>query len=249
MSSSPSSTARTQPPFQTDPPLHKFPLSTITALHGADAFERAFSIVTQPRVVCINFRPRSASLTSPPPSLPSSPISETNVQESDPPELEDPGRPNDAYRADGEWVVLDMLDDHGESFHSPKCAHTIKPFQPFPVFSASFTVKLLTSYRRPLSPRPPSSPFPLPHRRSRHMTQLPIPNGASIPLKTHAKPAWEMSAKPWSGCSGPTRLLGNPRWIFATIAKLSRRQRSTRSQTFTLTTKVMTRARWSGKVG
>ncbi|KAF8134999.1 hypothetical protein EV363DRAFT_1447792 [Boletus edulis] len=115
----------------TNPPLRQFALSTMSAFRGADALERAFSIVTQPRVVCIKFRTRSTSVTgvaSPPPSYPSSPISEElkmNVQEHhDSPldskqtrETEDSGEYpyDDAYKEEGEWVVLDMLDDHAFS--------------------------------------------------------------------------------------------------------------------------------------
>lgn len=112
----------------------------MTALRGIDALERAFSVATstQPRVVCIKFRPRSTSLTSvvsPPPSLPSSPISDdfrSNVHEpllrvdsasdlKQRAEQEEARErsgeyydPNDSYKGEGEWVILEMLDDHGE---------------------------------------------------------------------------------------------------------------------------------------
>lgn len=147
-------------PFQTNPPLDQFALSAMTALRGADAFERAYSFTTQPRLVCINFRPRSASLSgvvSPPPSLPSSPISEKNIQEdsaSQTTELEDTGEYHD-NKGEGEWVVLDMLDDNGQSSQSFKREHAIMRLQRFRVFSAFSTVKLLTRYHRPLSPRHP----------------------------------------------------------------------------------------------
>lgn len=147
----------------------------MTALRGADALERAFSIVTQPRVVCIKFRPRPVSMTSvvsPPPSWPSSPISDelkTNVQEplvnldfasdvKQTTESEDLGEyahdPDDACKGGGEWIVLDMLDDHGEfSFPNFSRWYAIECCQRFRVFSASSTVKLPTRYRRRLSPR------------------------------------------------------------------------------------------------
>ncbi|KAG8213060.1 hypothetical protein J3R82DRAFT_11452 [Butyriboletus roseoflavus] len=117
----------------TSPPLHQFALSTIRALRGAEAFERAFSIVTQPRVVCIKFQARSLSLmgvASRPPSSPSSPISaniKTDVQGPLPhvdsacdskqtTEQEGSGEcaydHSEGWREGGEWIVLDMLDDH-----------------------------------------------------------------------------------------------------------------------------------------
>jgi hypothetical protein len=93
-------------PFQATPPLHQFALSTITALCGADAFERAFSVVTRPRLVCIHFRPSGVA------SPPSSPISEqTHVQEDSASQTTE--HSEHAYDQ-GEWVVLDMLDDNGE---------------------------------------------------------------------------------------------------------------------------------------
>lgn len=250
----------------------------MTALRGADALERAFSVVTQPRVVCIKFRPRSTSLTgvvSPPPSLPSSPVSEeprVNVQVSpgldsvfdvkQTGELDGPGEwPHDVYKGEGEWIVLDMLDDHGESCHSLQHQHAIKHFQHSQAFSASFTAKLRTQYPRPLSLLHPSSPSlttlfrHLSPHRSLRTTQFLIPNGASILSKMHVKLAWGTLAKPWHGCSGPKRSLGKPCWAtFATIAKLFHKKCSTRlhsHQTFTagLMMKVTRRARWSGKDG
>lgn len=167
--------------FQAGPPLRQFALNTMVALRGADALERAFSIASQPRVVCIKFRPRTAPMmraTSPPPASPSSPIAEdlkTNVQQPLPgvgsgfdlkhaTEQEHPREksgeyaydPNDACGGEGEWIVVDMLDDHGEFSQSLETERAMKRFQRFQVFSASFTGKLLAQYRRPLSPRHPS---------------------------------------------------------------------------------------------
>ncbi|KAH0833266.1 hypothetical protein J3R83DRAFT_12329 [Lanmaoa asiatica] len=119
-------------------PLHQFALSTMRALRGADALERAFSIVTQPRVVCIMFRPRTSSQTgvaSPPPSSPSSPISdilktnrlphEQTTEQEHPRERSDEYAydTNDPCKGEGEWIVLDMLDDHGKFSQSRRRTH------------------------------------------------------------------------------------------------------------------------------
>ncbi|KAG9315271.1 hypothetical protein JVU11DRAFT_4408 [Chiua virens] len=107
----------------TSPPVQQFPLNSLSALRGADALERAFSIITEPRVVCIKFQPRSVSQTgmaSPPPSSPSSPILESNVHEPFPSldptsDSKEQDVSADACKGDGDWVALDMLDDHAFS--------------------------------------------------------------------------------------------------------------------------------------
>ena len=109
----------------------------MTALRGADALE---CIVSQPRVVCIKFRPPSAPPIGviSPPSSPSSPISDeskTNVQDSPCPDLKRTTELDDSgkypHEGEGEWVVLDMLDDHGALSHSPPSSSCNKPLSAF----------------------------------------------------------------------------------------------------------------------
>ncbi|KAF8842078.1 hypothetical protein BDN67DRAFT_1067996 [Paxillus ammoniavirescens] len=126
-------------------PVHQFSLSTLKALRGADSLERACSIIAEQRVVCMKFRTIQPdpmiSVASPPPSTPSSPIAEgwkidrhqepkvaasrsADGSSSGSKQTGERGRsrkspdmydPDDICRGEGEWVVLDMLDDRALS--------------------------------------------------------------------------------------------------------------------------------------
>ncbi|KAG2756625.1 hypothetical protein P692DRAFT_20766288 [Suillus brevipes Sb2] len=128
-------------------PLHHFPLTSLRALRGAESLANACSIIAEQRVVCLKFQGKdftasSVSASSPPMSLPSSPIAEdwkTDVQieatditslpdkttstSKEPPDKGDHHKnspsseynPEDICRGEGEWLVLDLLDDHAFS--------------------------------------------------------------------------------------------------------------------------------------
>ncbi|KAF9223456.1 hypothetical protein BS17DRAFT_734300 [Gyrodon lividus] len=116
-------------------PVHQFSLATLRALRGADALERACSIIAEQRVLCIKFRTIQSdpvvAVASPPPSAPSSPIVEgwktdmhqvtaslsggSSASGSKPRKSSIMHDPDDICRGEGEWVVLDMLDDHAFS--------------------------------------------------------------------------------------------------------------------------------------
>ncbi|KAG1747141.1 uncharacterized protein EDB91DRAFT_71315 [Suillus paluster] len=124
-------------------PLHHFPLSALRALRGAESLASACSIIAEQRVVCLKFRSKEpVSASSPPMSLPSSPIAEdwktdvqieardiaplpekTTLTPKEPPDIRDHHRnspssdysPEDICRGEGEWLVLDLLDDHAFS--------------------------------------------------------------------------------------------------------------------------------------
>jgi hypothetical protein len=130
--------------------LHHFPLTSLRALRGAESLANACSIIAEQRVVCLKFQGKdftasSVSASSPPMSLPSSPIAEdwkTDVQieatditslpdkttstSKEPPDKGDHHKnspsseynPEDICRGEGEWLVLDLLDDHGTQFNS-----------------------------------------------------------------------------------------------------------------------------------
>ncbi|KAG2157923.1 uncharacterized protein EDB93DRAFT_1238284 [Suillus bovinus] len=123
-------------------PLHRFPLTSLCALRGAESLARACSIIAEQRVVCLKFQGKeimasTVSASSPPMSLPSSPITEdwkTDVQievtditplpdKATSTSKEHPNKnspcsdynPEDICRGEGEWLVLDLLDDHAFS--------------------------------------------------------------------------------------------------------------------------------------
>lgn len=125
-------------------PLHHFPLTSLRALRGAESLARACSIIAEQRVVCLKFQSKefmasSVSASSPPLSLPSSPISEdwktavqievTDINSlpdkaiNEPPDKGDHHKnssssdynPEDICCGEGEWLVLDLLDDHAFS--------------------------------------------------------------------------------------------------------------------------------------
>lgn len=125
-------------------PLHHFPLTSLRALRGAESLARACSIIAEQRVVCLKFQSKefmasSVSASLPLMSLPSSPISEdwktaVQIEVTDINSLPDKAinelpdkrdhhknssssdyNPEDICRGEGEWLVLDLLDDHAFS--------------------------------------------------------------------------------------------------------------------------------------
>jgi hypothetical protein len=123
--------------------VHHFPLAALRALRGAESLARACSIIAEQRVVCLKFQgkePNLSPLVSSSPSFSSSPIAEdwkTDIQleakditplpdKPPPASKETPDNRDhkknfpasdysmeDICRGEGEWLVLDLLDDHG----------------------------------------------------------------------------------------------------------------------------------------
>ncbi|KIK80657.1 hypothetical protein PAXRUDRAFT_158082 [Paxillus rubicundulus Ve08.2h10] len=169
-------------------PVHQFSLSTLKALRGADSLERACSIIAEQRVVCMKFRtihPDMISVASPPLSTPSSLITEgwktdrhqgpkvaasrdadgssfgnkqTGSQEHprESPAMYDS---DDICSGDGEWVVLDMLDDRALS----SILRILHRYAPHPI-SSSFlpSSSIITVANQWDGASPATTPF-LPH--------------------------------------------------------------------------------------
>ncbi|KAL4062235.1 hypothetical protein J3A83DRAFT_4258974 [Scleroderma citrinum] len=116
-------------------PRHQFSLATLQVLRGVDSLKRAsVNIVADQRVICIKFRTIKArpGIDTPPltsPSYTSTDSWRTSTSKTSSnapssgsartPEKRKFGRtprqtynPDDVCRGEGEWVVLDMLDDH-----------------------------------------------------------------------------------------------------------------------------------------
>ncbi|KAI6039786.1 hypothetical protein EDC04DRAFT_1613032 [Pisolithus marmoratus] len=112
-------------------PRHQFSLATLKALRGADSLERTCSIVANQRVICLKFRTiRSTTLPMTVPSTTSSEGWKTDTSKATSGQLSSgsekatgkrrfrkstprqPYNPDDICRGEGEWVVLDMLDDY-----------------------------------------------------------------------------------------------------------------------------------------
>ncbi|OJA18877.1 hypothetical protein AZE42_06290 [Rhizopogon vesiculosus] len=125
-------------------PVHHFPLTSLRALRGAESLARACSIIAEQRVVCLKFskEPKVSPLVASSSSLPSSPIADdwktdiyiepkdiNPLSEKPPPALKETSdnrdhnkhspasdyNPEDICRGEGEWLVLDLLDDHAFS--------------------------------------------------------------------------------------------------------------------------------------
>ncbi|KAI5998728.1 hypothetical protein EDD15DRAFT_193135 [Pisolithus albus] len=111
-------------------PRHQFSLATLKALRGADSLQRACAIVADQRVICLKFRtihPITLAMTAP--STTSSEGWKTDTSKTTSGQLSSgsdkatekrrlkksarqPYNPDDICRGEGEWVVLDMLDDY-----------------------------------------------------------------------------------------------------------------------------------------
>ncbi|KAH7884681.1 hypothetical protein F5I97DRAFT_1929521 [Phlebopus sp. FC_14] len=118
-------------------PVQQFSLATLKALRGAESLKRASSIIVEQHVVCVQFQTMQPKLgpvvASPPSTTPSSPrmedcktgtlsnIPTTGVRDSAGQEISQKisatrdHDPTDVCHGEGEWVVLDMLDDHAFS--------------------------------------------------------------------------------------------------------------------------------------
>lgn len=111
-------------------PRHQFSLATLKALRGADSLQKACAIVADQRVICLKFRTiRPIALPMTAPSTTSSEGWKTDTSRTTSDQLSSgpekptekrrlrkstrqPYNPDDVCRGEGEWVVLDMLDDY-----------------------------------------------------------------------------------------------------------------------------------------
>ncbi|KIO14684.1 hypothetical protein M404DRAFT_11639 [Pisolithus tinctorius Marx 270] len=108
---------------------HQFSLPTLKALRGADSLQRTCAIVGDQRVICLKFRTtRSITLPMTAPSTTSSEGWKTDTSRATSDQVSSasekatgkrrfrkprqPYNPDDICRGEGEWVVLDMLDDY-----------------------------------------------------------------------------------------------------------------------------------------